>query len=86
MNDGGAAFPGLNRTEGHGCARRNAAGEWEVFNPGMSLRAYFAAAALQGWAAGRNCAFTPNPAGCPVVAAGCVAYADALIAELEKKP
>jgi len=55
---------------------------------GLSRRDYFAAAALNGWAAGRNNgdAFgqtdTSNPT---LVAQGCVNYADALLRELEKK-
>lgn len=45
--DGGPAFPGFSYTAGHGCARRSAVGEWEYHDPGMSLRDYFAAMAMQ---------------------------------------
>lgn len=57
----------------------------QVINIEMSPRAYIATAALQGWAAGRNQEFNPQGESShrERVAAGCVAYADALIAELE---
>ena len=45
-NDGGPAFPGFQYTEGRGETRQNAAGETEVYATGMTLRDYFAAAAL----------------------------------------
>lgn len=45
-NDGGPAFPGFSYTELHGCMRRTASGEWEIWEPGMSLRQYYKAKAL----------------------------------------
>lgn len=52
INDGGAAFPGFQSTDGYGCSKRNvsASGEsvWENYHPGMSLRDWFAGQALAG--------------------------------------
>ena len=65
--DGGPAFPS------HGTMG-------EVVQQGMSLRAYFAAAALQGICAAHHNA----AANSEVVAEDAVFLADALIAELER--
>lgn len=62
--------------------------------PGMSLRDYFAAAALQGWLSGPcqgdvlddyeddSTAFSDH---CAAVARTCYAYADAMMRERERK-
>jgi hypothetical protein len=54
---------------------------WEI---GLSKRELFAAMAMQGYLSGRpaNPQSLMEPA---IVAVGCVAYADALLAELTKK-
>jgi len=54
---------------------------WAEPSPGISVRAHFAAMAMQGIMANTHCCHTP--AG---VALEAVATADALIAELNKKP
>lgn len=71
FNDGGPAFPGP-------CQR-----ETNVdINEGMFLLAFYAAAALQGWASGRQRDMSD---GVPVkIAKQCGDYADALIAEEER--
>ena len=48
MNEpnGGMAFPGFEFTSGHGPNRRRPDGDFETYQTGMSLRDYFAAAAL----------------------------------------
>lgn len=81
-NNGGQAFPGFEYTEGHGNLRRTHDGaDWEVWQSGMTLRDYFAAAALTGslssdteeW----NCA--------PVARAqSCYKLADAMLAQRAK--
>lgn len=49
INDGGPAFPGLEFPEGNGCAKRSfPEGDWEQYQPGMTLRDYFAGCALRG--------------------------------------
>lgn len=47
-DDGGAAFPGFSHTEGHGPMRQGPNG-WETFQPGITIRDYFAAQAMQAW-------------------------------------
>lgn len=92
MNDGGPAFPDHFFSDGAGriSGPVDSSGQTAYLDVkcGMSLRAYFAGQALNGWAAGRNAPFD----GCKglssapdYVAAGCVRYADALIAELQKE-
>ena len=92
LPDGGPAFPGRRRPLD---AR---AIEYRVGVPpppplpddvfsGMSLRDYFAAAALQGWAAGRNNAAefeVPRGQKTPDVVAACYRYADAMLKERAK--
>ena len=71
--DGGPAFPG---EQGH-CPD----GTWnQTWNPGMTLRQYYAGQALAGYRA-----YKPdvNSQLCTTL---CVADADALIAELAKEP
>ena len=88
--DGGPAFPGFAHTAGHGNQRRVDFGDgsfgWETWMPGMTVRQYFAAAALTGWAGGRNNNggdfFASSKPG--DIAAACYRYADAMIAEGEK--
>lgn len=46
INDGGPAFPGFAYTSGHGCNRKNAEGDWENWEQGLSLRDYFSAKAM----------------------------------------
>ena len=76
-NDGGPAGGGPAFPRGKDC--------FGSTNDGMSLRTYIATAALTGWASGRNLRteddFT-GPSHHRKVAAACVLYADALIAEL----
>ena len=52
INDGGAAFPGMQCTEGHGeyipAMMPNGDSAWIKIAPGMSLRDWFAGMALQG--------------------------------------
>jgi hypothetical protein len=70
INDGGPAFPFREHFGGSG---------YERF-PGMTLRDYFAAAALQGWCA------CPTTAGTEQDAAELAyRYADAMIAARERK-
>lgn len=52
-HDGGPAFPGLQFTEGHGCAK--IPGCREEHDPGMSLRAWLAGMAMQGLLASNRC-------------------------------
>lgn len=71
---------------------RNASDGGPAFpHEGMSLRAWLAGQAMCGWAAGRNHPMSGEDlvSQCDAsrpehVAAGCVRYADAIIAELEK--
>lgn len=72
-NDCGPAFPSGIAGPEYG----NKAGE--CMEPGMSLRDFFAAAALTGWAAGRNVKATDSTP--DVVAVGCYRYADAMLRE-----
>ena len=75
--DGGPAFPVVAST---GDPR-----DGVYCRDGMTLRDYFAAQALNGYLAGRNCdrdaasRFCVDP-----VAAACYAYADAMLAAREK--
>jgi hypothetical protein len=46
--NGGAAFPGFYYTEGYGCMKKSASGEWETYSPGMTLCDWFAGQALAG--------------------------------------
>lgn len=68
VNDGGEAFPlaGVFKSECNGRQK------------GMTLRQWYAGKALEGWAAGRNRTMEENNA--EKVAAGCLRYADAMIA------
>ena len=64
-------------------------GGFQIGNPmsGLSKREYFAAAALQGWAAGRNNGAEFGDAGRSTpefVAESCFRYADAMLAEMDK--
>ena len=71
INDGGPAFPALRETE-------NPAIPLVMASGGMSLRAWFAGQALAGMSS------VLNPDSYSMVARIAVAYADALIAELEQ--
>lgn len=74
--DGGPAFPVV------GMQDRNGQSIMSVFNGGMTLRAYFAAKAMEGMLSG-----TPHDAQWPKptrAASDAVYFADALLAELEK--
>lgn len=53
-NDGGAAFPGFYCTDGYGCSKKSASGEWESYSLGMTLRDYFASQALAGMMTGEG--------------------------------
>ena len=49
INPDAPAFPGFSCTDGHGNMRRNEhSGEWELYEAGMSLRAWFAGQAMAG--------------------------------------
>lgn len=71
-NDGGPAFPSPP-------AIQRLRGECEVaqWNPGLSLRDYFAGMALQGYLAGRN--NDDRDTHRPEVAFSCYQYADAML-------
>ena len=71
--DGGPAFPFEFRSPNTG---------QEVY-PGMTLRDYFAAQALNGYLAGRNSTHVSSR--CNDVADACYAYADAMLAAREKE-
>jgi hypothetical protein len=87
-NDGGPAYPVPD--EGQWLDPKTCT-QWSPFN-GMTLRDYFAAAALQGWLAGPcqgdilddylddNKAFAEHQA---IVAQSCYGYADAMLAARE---
>lgn len=86
--DGGAAFPGFAYTSGRGPTRLGANGEWETFEPGMTVRDYFAAAALKGF-----CSTLPHELrvqisdgvlGVAKLAAASYVVADAMIAERDR--
>ena len=88
MKDGGPAFPGtwtngsdLNQTAPNGVTVPPFG---VMLLPGMSLRAYIATAALQGHIASYSGENVKSP-GPTQAATAAVAYADALIAELEKQ-
>ena len=70
INEGGPAFP---------FREQDGEGGYERF-PGMSLRDYFAAAALQGWCACSRTAGTEQDA-----AELAYRYADAMLAARERK-
>lgn len=80
------AFPGLYSTPGYGCARRNASGELEEHTPGMTLRDYFAAKALQALIGELSIkkAILDAEESLPSVAALAFDFADAMIAQREK--
>jgi hypothetical protein len=73
VNHGGRAFP-------------NPKGSYGLPNDGMSLRDYFAAAAMQGFLANRKCVEGIETDYAPEVVCSAVSYADALIDELSKEP
>jgi len=79
INDGGCAFPcqPLN-------AQNNPMGPADC---GMSIRDFFAAHSLSGWAAGRNNGndfMEPSESKAQFVAESCYLYADAMIAARSK--
>lgn len=80
-NDGGAAYPGFQYTEGRGTHRMGRGDEWECYAPGMTLRDYFAAKALQGFMASKvhSTHFLPTED-----ANYCYRIADAMLAERAK--
>lgn len=63
MSNDQPAFPGLQYMSGYGCARRvqglNGDTDWEYHDPGMTLRDYFAAAAINGSLANPESASLP---------------------------
>ena len=82
-NDGGFAFPGF-WLEGSPSGNWT----WKSINQGMSLRDYFAAAALQGLCAEYG-TMAVNGTGKPQtvdMAHAAYAYADAMIAARQPKP
>lgn len=82
--DGGPAFPGTKRISGPSFVPGKASVEVDVSSIGMSLRDYFAAAALQGMFA--NPSWDAQQVSDPKRAAfSAYNYADAMLAEREKK-
>ena len=79
IDDGGSAFPVH--------ANHVVFGDKVVaaHEPGMSLRAWLAGQALQGYLAGRNYNNVPGSYTPEKVARDCCAYADAVIAELNRR-
>lgn len=79
-NDGGRAFPAH-------VQYLHAGGTGDEYFPGMSLRAWLSGQALDGYLSGRNNIKAENPSNFVAerVAKDCCRYADALIAELERR-
>ena len=76
INDGGSAFPSE-----QGETQNN---EWnQTYQPGMTLRDWFAGKVLNGYLSGRNNNRSENPSNFEArqVAMQCYAYADAMLAE-----
>lgn len=79
-NDGGLAFPGT-RTEKVADAGYGIGDQWAEFShPGMTLRDYFAAKAMQGMLGGQ----WPDSMDRPEIAKRAYLMADAMLAEREK--
>jgi hypothetical protein len=90
-DDGGMAFPGFEYVAGHGSSKQGLSEQWENYQTGMTLRAYFAGKALEGSLANPSAVFTPSKAQMDsgvtwtqIMAKECVEAADALIKELSK--
>lgn len=80
------AFPGFEHTDGYGPAKKNAAGDWEYYQPGMTLRQHYAGLAMQGVIL--RCSADTIPPGMTTeeyFACKAIDCADALISALEKE-
>jgi hypothetical protein len=76
-NDGGLAFPGSRMEQGTSPEAEAIGGHWEVQHPGMTLRDYFAAKAMQGAIHHRGFATVDDNRN--MDAKDAYAYADAMI-------
>jgi hypothetical protein len=86
IDDGGPAFPHGEIVEEMRDEKGKTTGH-RVYDaqPGMSLRAWLAGQALQGYLAGRNYNNAPGSYTPEKVARDCCAYADSVIAELKRR-